>query len=96
MITPTPMARESADGYVDRLATACKIKGLVVEIVEPSTRLTISTPGGHALMAETVSLRPDKSETLTWHWSWGAPICAADEIDFAVRSIFHVIADRLA
>jgi hypothetical protein len=93
MITPAPKARESADGYIDRLATACKLKGLVVEIIEPSTRLKISTPGGHALMAETISLRPDRGEVLTWHWSWGAPICAADDIDFAVRAIFRVISD---
>lgn len=89
MITPT----ENADRYVDRLATACKLKGLVVEIVEPSTKLTIRTPAGPALMAETVTLRPDKAETLTWYWSWGSPICPADDIEFAVRAIFHVIAD---
>jgi len=93
MITPPPMARESADRYVDRLATACRLKGLLVEIVEPSTRLKISTPNGPALMAETISLRPDRSETLTWHWSWGSPICAAGEIDLAARSIFRVIAE---
>jgi hypothetical protein len=92
MITSST-ARESADRYVDRLATACKLKGLVTEIIEPSTKLKIATPGGHALMAETVSLLPDKSETLTWHWSWGTPICAADDIDLAVRTISHVIAD---
>jgi hypothetical protein len=95
MITPAPMARESADQYVDRLAAACKLKGLVTEIIEPSTKLKIGTLGGHALMAETISLRPDVSEALTWHWSWGAPICPADDIDYAVRSIFHVISDRL-
>lgn len=93
MITQPPMARESADRYVDRLATACKLKGLLVEIVEPSTRLTISTPNGHAMMAETISLRPDRSEALNWHWSWGPPICAAGDIDLAARSIFHVIAE---
>jgi hypothetical protein len=93
MTTPTSTARESADRYIDRLATACKLKGLVVEIIEPSTRLKISTPGGHALMAEMISLRPDRGEVLTWHWSWGAPICAADDIDLAVRAIFRVIAD---
>lgn len=93
MTTPTSPARESADRYVDRLATACKLKGLVVEIVEPSTRLKIATPNGHALMAETISLRPDRSEALIWHWSWGTPICAAGDIDLAARSIFHVIAE---
>lgn len=89
MITP----EENADRYVDRLATACKLKGLAVEIVEPSTRLTIRTPGGPALMAETVALRPDKAEMLTWYWSWGTPICPAGDIEFAVTAIFRVVAD---
>lgn len=93
MITPPPMARESADRYVDRLATACKLKGLLVEIVEPSTRLKISTPNGHAMMAETISLLPDPGEALTWHWSWGSPICAASDIELAARAIFRVIAE---
>lgn len=93
MITPTPTAQESADRYIDRLAAACKRKGLVAEIIEPSTKIKIGTPNGHTLMAETISLRPDPNEALTWHWSWGTPICAADDIDFAVRSIFHVISD---
>ena len=91
MITPAPEARESADRYVDRLVAACKLKGLVTEVIEPSTKLKIGALGGHALMAEIISLRPDEDEVLRWHWSWGAPICVAGDIEFAVRSILHVI-----
>ncbi|GAB2821071.1 hypothetical protein GCM10027176_26810 [Actinoallomurus bryophytorum] len=93
MITPTPEARESADRYVDRLVAACKLKGLVTEVIEPSTKLKIGALGGHALMAEVISLRPDENEALAWHWSWGGPICAAGDIEYAVTSILHVISD---
>lgn len=88
MSTP---ARESADRYIDRLATACRLKGLVVEIVEPSTRVKIRTPDGPALMDETVALLPDRSAALAWHWSWGTPICAAEDIERAAGAILHVV-----
>jgi hypothetical protein len=93
MITPTPAARESADRYVDRLVAACKLKGLATEVTEPSTKLKIGALGGHALMAEIISLRSDEKEVLRWHLSWGAPICVAGDIEFAVRSILHVISE---
>ena len=70
-----------------------KLKGLVTEVIEPSTKLKIGALGGHALMAEIISLRPDENEVLRWHWSWGAPICVAGDVEYAVRSILHVISD---
>ncbi len=87
----TSAARDSAERYVDRLAEACRLGGLVTEIVEPAAKLKIAAKGGPALMAEIVSLGVGADAGLTWHWSWGSPICAAGDIDLAVRSIRHVV-----
>jgi len=96
MITPTPAAQESADQLVHRLHLACERAGLLVEVVEPSTKLKICTPNGSEHMAETITLKPDDDEVLTWYWSWGMPICPAHDIQLAVKAILHVVAEERA
>jgi hypothetical protein len=46
-------------------------------------------------MAETVTLRPDADGVLMWWWSWGRPICPADQIDRAVELVSRVVTVRL-
>jgi hypothetical protein len=46
-------------------------------------------------MAETVALRPDADEVLMWWWSWGTPICPAEQIDRAIELISQVVTVRL-
>ena len=96
MHTTTQTEHETADQYLRRLFDACTRAGLVAEIIEPSTKLRISTPNGNVRMAEVISLRPDAEEVLTWHWSWGAPMCRADDTDFAVRALTRVVAETRA
>jgi hypothetical protein len=96
MITPTSAAQESADRLTERLHLACKRAGLLVEVIEPSTKLKICTPNGNEHMAETITLKPDEDEALTWFWSWGMPICPAEDIPRAVESLLHVIAEETA
>jgi hypothetical protein len=92
----TPPAAESADQLISRLARMCECAGLVASIVEPSTKLRISTPNGNEHLAETITLRPDADDVLMWWWSWGRPICPACDIDFAVSSLIRVVAGTRA
>jgi hypothetical protein len=87
---------ESADELISRLAATCRRTGLVADIVEPSTRIRVSTPNGNQHMAETITLKPDADDVLMWWWSWDRPICPAGEIDFAVRSLTRVVAETRA
>ena len=95
-ITTAPR-EESADRIAERLAKACAEAGLKVTVVEPSTRITIHAPNGIEHLDETITLRPDAGEVLTWYWSWDspahpAPICPAHDIATAVRMVRHVVA----
>lgn len=96
MATVTPKERESADQFVGRLSSACKRAGLLVEVIEPSTRLKISTPNGSDFMAETITLKADADGALMWWWSWDTPLCHADDIGFAVKAIMHVVTETRA
>jgi hypothetical protein len=92
----TPPAAESADQLISRLATMCGRAGLVADIIEPSTKIRISTPNGNEHLAETITLKPDADDVLMWWWSWGRPICPAYDIDFAVNSLARVVAGTRA
>jgi hypothetical protein len=101
MVTTVEPCEESADRLTERLAKACADAGLTVTVVEPSTRITIHAPNGHRLLDETITLRPDEGEVLTWYWSWDAPahrapICPARDVATAVRLIHHVVAAGVA
>ena len=92
----TPTAAESADQLISRLARMCERAGLVADIIEPSTRIRINTPNGNEHMAETVTLKPDAGDVLTWWWSWDRPICPAYDIDCAVTALLRVVAETRA
>ena len=87
---------EPADQIVERLSAACKRAGLTVEVLEPSTRIKINAPDGNVRMAETVTLAPNADESLMWWWSWGSPLCPADQIERAVELISNVVAVRVS
>jgi hypothetical protein len=91
-----PPARESADQLIARLAMMCGRAGLVTSIIEPSTKIRISTPNGNEHMAETITLKPDADNVLSWWWSWNMPICPANDIDFAVTALLRVVAETRA
>jgi hypothetical protein len=86
---------ESADQIVQRLSDACRNAGLVVEILEPSTRIKVNPPDGNVRMAEIIRLAPNGDEVLMWWWSWGTPICPAGQIERAVDLIAGVVAVRV-
>ncbi len=90
------MVINSADELIKQLDEACRRRGLMTVVMEPSTRIKVFAPGGNARLDEVVSLRPNKSEILTWHWSWGDPICPATEVDQAAKRIENVVSVRLA
>ena len=96
MDTNMPTAREGADQLIARLATMCGRAGLIADIVEPSTKVRVSTPNGNEHLAETISLRPDADNELMWWWSWERPICLANEIDYAVTALIRVVAETRA
>jgi hypothetical protein len=87
---------ESADQLVSRLVAMCERAGLVTSVVEPSTKIRISTPDGNEHLAETVMLKPDADDVLTWWWSWDSPICPAHDIDYAVTALLRVVAETRA
>lgn len=89
------LVTDPADKLIERLGTACKRAGLTGEVLEPSTKMKINTPDGNVRMAETVTLAPNADEVLMWWWSWGKPICPADQIDRAVDLISNVVAVRV-
>jgi hypothetical protein len=76
--------------FTERLARECQKAGLTATVLGPA-RVHVSAPGAHARLAETVRCVPDAEERLTWHWSWGEPICPAADIAGAVRLIAHVV-----
>jgi hypothetical protein len=90
------MVIESADELIKKLEVACKHRGLVTDVVEPSTRIKVFAPSGNAHLDEMVSLRPNESEVLTWHWSWGDPICPATDVDQAAKRIENVVSVTVA
>jgi hypothetical protein len=96
METSVSAARESADQLIARLAMMCQRAGLVTGIIEPSTRIRITTPNGNEHMAETITLKPNTENVLMWWWSWDMPICPADDIDFAVTALIRVVAQTRA
>ncbi len=65
-------------------------------MIEPSTKLKICTPNGNERMAETITLKPDDDEVLTWYWSWDMPICPATDIRFALTAILRVVTEERA
>jgi hypothetical protein len=95
MSITTPGPHESADKIIERMVTACKKADLTVEILEPSTKIKVNASDGNEHMAETVTLAPDGDEVLMWWWSWGKPICPADQIDRAVELLSNVVAIRI-
>jgi hypothetical protein len=86
------MNDDNADRLIERLAEACQRAGLRATVVEPSTRIKIHAPDDNEYFNEVITLRPDGREVLTWYWSWGAPICAAQDIAAAVAVIRRVVA----
>jgi hypothetical protein len=72
-----------------RLSMACGEAGLTAEEIAP-TRIRVGFPGA-GMLAEIIRCMPDASERLHWWWSWGDPICVAEEIDKAVAMIVHVV-----
>lgn len=93
---PTPQPGEAAE-LVKRLGDALQRVGLLSTVVEPSTRLVVHAPDLDPLMDETVTLRPDADEVLTWYWSWStpdkpAPIGPARDAVACVKLIENVVA----
>ena len=82
--------REDVDAIAQRLAEDCSLAGLDVVLIAP-TRVKVSRPGAHDRLSETVRCMPDAQERLMWWWSWGEPICPADQIADAVKAIAHVV-----
>lgn len=83
---------ESADTFIERLAKGCEEAGLKATVFEPSTKIKIHTPNGNAYFDEMITLRPDAGEVLSWYWSWGEPICPADDLATAIAMIRKVVA----
>ena len=81
---------DDAHALTQQLAEECGRAGLDAVVVAPA-RVKVSLPGANARLAETVRCRPDRQERLTWWWSWGDPICLADQIADAVKVIAHVV-----
>ncbi len=88
---PTEALRTSANELIKQLDNACKDQGLATDILEASTRIKVFAPSGNPAFDELVTLRPEVDEVLMWYWSWGSPICPADEIDWAAAQIANVV-----
>ncbi len=78
-----------------RLVDECARAGLNAALVAP-TRVRVSLPGAHDRLSETVRCMPDGQERLTWWWSWGEPICPADQIAGVVKIITRVVTPPVA
>jgi hypothetical protein len=78
-----------------RMVAACEKAGLAFDVLEPCGKIKINASDGNERMAETVALRPDADDVLRWWWSWGRPICPAEQIDRAVELISRVVTVRL-
>jgi hypothetical protein len=74
-----------------QLARECGKAGLTAKVVGHD-RVHVSAPGADRRLAETVRCALDQDDRLTWHWSWGEPICGGSEFAEAVRRIAHVVA----
>lgn len=83
---------QSADQFIERLAEGCEDAGMRTTVIEPSTRIKIYAPNGNAHFDEMITLKPDAGEVLSWHWSWGEPICPAGDLATAVAMIRKVVA----
>jgi hypothetical protein len=86
MTSPIP----EVDALVSELAVKCREAGLDASVTAP-TRLHVSRPGVDSRFAEIIRCMPDRSERLTWWWSWNEPICPATDMAEAVRRIAHVV-----
>ena len=84
---------KDADEIIKSLEAACVRAGLNAVIIEPSTKIKISSPGAHARLAETITLKPRENggAQLFFWWSWNEPICPAHEVDNAVTAIHNVV-----
>ena len=87
--------KQDIEKIMEWMVTACKKADLAVDVLEPAGKLKINASDGNERMAETVTLRPDADEVLMWWWSWGRPMCPADQIDRAVELISRVVTVRL-
>ncbi len=86
---------QDAEKIVKRMVEACSKAGLAVDVLEPSSAIKINAPDGNAHMAEMVTLRLDADGKLMWWWSWGKPICAAQQVEHAVELISKVVSVRV-
>jgi hypothetical protein len=77
-----------------QLAHECGQAGLTAEVLGHD-RVHVSAPGADRRFAETVRCALDQDGRLTWHWSWGEPICGGSEIGEAVRRIARVVAPEV-
>lgn len=84
---------EAAERF-DALTTACTHAGLSVVIVELPSKVKISSPGAHARMVETITLRADADGVLAWFWSWGEVIAPARDLWRVVELLCHVTSGR--
>lgn len=86
---------ETADQAVSTLEHSLKLAGVNAEVIEPSTRLKVFSPSGRASLDETITLRQNADEVLTWFWSWGPEIGPASEVALNVRKLKHAMAADL-
>ena len=77
-----------------RLVKACGEKGLVAEQLS-STRVHAGVTNA-GMLAEVIRCMPDKGEVLHWWWSWGEPICPAEDIEKAAKMIAYVVTPQNA
>jgi hypothetical protein len=87
--------KQDTEKIMERMVAACEKAGLAIDVLEPAGKIKINASDGNARMAETVTLRPDGDDVLMWWWSWGRPMCPADQIDRAVELISRVVMVRL-
>jgi hypothetical protein len=85
---------EDPHTIAERLAKACRAQGLSTAVLSP-TRVKVSLPKSHHDLAEVIKIMPDETEYLALYWSWNERICAATEIETAVKSIKHVVTPPL-
>lgn len=84
-------SREDVRNLSERLAKDCQELGLRTEILTPA-RVRVSDPSGHSRLTEVVRCMPsDRADDLMWWWSWGEPICHADDTARAAAAIAHVV-----
>jgi hypothetical protein len=87
--------KQDTEKIMELMVAACEKADLAIDVLEPGGKIKINASDGNERMAETVTLRPDADGVLMWWWSWGRPICPADQIDRAVELVFRVVTVRL-